>query len=57
MHDIDLNESALKSLVLEYKKLVKTKTKKAFPQDPLEQLDKAIDAVFLSWNNNRAFFF
>ena len=57
VHDIELNESALKSLVLEYKKLVKTKTKKAFPQDPLDQLDKAIDAVFLSWNNKRAIFY
>ena len=57
VHDIELNESALKSLVLEYKKLVKMKTKKAFPQDPLDQLDKAIDAVFLSWNNKRAIFY
>ena len=56
-HDIELNESALKLLVQEYKKLVKAKTKKAFPQDPIEQLDKAIDAVFLSWNNKRAIFY
>ena len=56
-HDIELNESALKSLVQEYKKLVRTKTKQTFPQDPIDQLVKAINAVFLSWNNKRAIFY
>lgn len=56
-HDIELNEVALKSLVQDYKKLVKSKTKKSFPQDPIDQLVKAIDAVFLSWNNQRAIFY
>ena len=56
-HDIELNEIALKSLVQDYKKLVKSKTKKSFPQDPIDQLVKAINAVFLSWNNKRAIFY
>ena len=56
-HDVDLNEAALKSLVQDYKKLVKSKTKREFPQNPLDQLVKAIDAVFLSWNNKRAIFY
>ena len=57
IHDIELSESSLKSLVQEYKKLVKSKTKKSFPQDPVDQLAKAINAVFLSWNNKRAIFY
>jgi len=56
-HDVELNEVALKSLVQDYKKLVKSRTGKIFPQEPLDQLKKAINAVFLSWNNKRAIFY
>ena len=56
-HDIDLDDTTLKSLVQNYKKLVKSKTGSEFPQSPLDQLIKAIDAVFLSWNNKRAIFY
>jgi len=56
-HDVDLDENALKSLVQEYKKIVKNKTGKNFPQNPSDQLFKAINAVFLSWNNQRAIFY
>jgi pyruvate,orthophosphate dikinase len=56
-HDVELNEVALKSLVQNYKKLVKSRTGKIFPQEPLDQLKKAINAVFLSWNNKRAIFY
>jgi len=56
-HDIDLNDVALKGLVQNYKKLVKSKTGSQFPQNPTDQLIKAINAVFLSWNNNRAIFY
>lgn len=56
-HDVELNEVALKSLVQDYKKLVKSRTGKTFPQEPLDQLKKAINAVFLSWNNKRAIFY
>ena len=56
-HDIDLDSNSLKQLVSEYKKIVKSKTGKNFPQDPKDQLIKAINAVFLSWNNDRAIFY
>ena len=56
-HDIDLDDSTLKNLVQNYKKIVKSKTGSEFPQNPLDQLTKAIDAVFLSWNNKRAIFY
>ena len=37
-----------------YKGIVKKHTRKDFPQDPKEQLFLAINAVFDSWNNQRA---
>ena len=52
--DTDLDESALRDVVARYKKVVKTKTKHDFPQDPLAQLRGARDAVFRSWQNPRA---
>src|SRR5262249_5830785 len=41
-------------LVVAYKAYVKKSTKKEFPQDPNEQLELACNAVFKSWNNDRA---
>ena len=52
--DTDLTEAALKDVVARYKKLVRAKSKKDFPQDPLAQLRGARDAVFRSWQNPRA---
>jgi pyruvate,orthophosphate dikinase len=52
--DTQLDAAALKELIAEYKQLVKEKTGQDFPQDPREQLDKAIGAVFDSWNTERA---
>ena len=52
--DTDLNEAALREVVTRYKAVVKAKGKRDFPQDPLEQLRGARDAVFRSWNNARA---
>ena len=52
--DTDLSETALRSVIDRYKRLVKQKTRKAFPQDPHEQLRMARDAVFRSWHNPRA---
>ncbi len=52
--DTELTEEALKDVVVRYKKLVKEKSGKAFPQDPLEQLKGSRNAVFRSWNNARA---
>ncbi|MGE5343111.1 MAG: pyruvate, phosphate dikinase [Candidatus Omnitrophota bacterium] len=53
-HDLDLDTNDLKTIVTEYKALVKEETGNEFPQDPKQQLWKAIDAVFGSWNNDRA---
>ena len=52
--DTELSTDDLKAVVQEYKKLVKEKTGRDFPQDPMEQLHLAIRAVFASWNNKRA---
>lgn len=52
--DTDLDEAALQKVVAAYKKIVKDKTKKPFPQDPMDQLRGARNAVFRSWNNARA---
>ena len=52
--DTDLTEAALEDVVARYKKLVRAKSKKDFPQDPLAQLRGARDAVFRSWQNPRA---
>ena len=52
--DTDLDEQALRDVVARYKAVVRGKSGKAFPQDPLAQLRGARDAVFRSWNNARA---
>jgi len=52
--DYELQPKSLKDIIAEYKKLVKKETGKDFPQNPLEQLVAARDAVFRSWNNERA---
>jgi pyruvate,orthophosphate dikinase len=52
--DYELQPEALKKIIAEYKKLVKAETGKDFPQDPLVQLVAARDAVFRSWQNERA---
>ncbi|HDP69964.1 MAG TPA: pyruvate, phosphate dikinase [Actinobacteria bacterium] len=52
--DTELTADDLKELVGIYKNIVKEKTGKEFPKDPKVQLDKAINAVFESWNNPRA---
>jgi pyruvate,orthophosphate dikinase len=52
--DTDLDESALREVVKRYKEVVRARSGRDFPQDPLEQLRGARDAVFRSWNNARA---
>ena len=52
--DTHLDAKALKELVIRYKELVKEETKRDFPDDPLEQLRMAINAVFSSWYGARA---
>jgi pyruvate,orthophosphate dikinase len=52
--DTELDAKALKEVIAEYKKVVKKHAKRDFPQDPHEQLVMARDAVFRSWQNDRA---
>jgi len=52
--DTDLTAEDLQKLVDNYKKVYKAETGEDFPNDPIDQLWKAINAVFGSWNNPRA---
>ena len=52
--DTDLSAEDLQVLVAEFKKLVKGRTGKAFPNSPWDQLRGSIGAVFSSWMNDRA---
>jgi len=52
--DTDLDVEALKLLVEKYKAVVKKETGKDFPEEPKEQLMMSVNAVFESWNNQRA---
>ncbi|ABB15235.1 pyruvate, phosphate dikinase [Carboxydothermus hydrogenoformans] len=52
--DQELSAEALKEVITRYKELVERKTGKPFPSDPMVQLTMAIEAVFKSWNNDRA---
>ena len=52
--DTDLDENDWDGLIKDYKRTIKEKTKKEFPQDVFQQLFGAISAVFLSWESNRA---
>ncbi len=52
--DTDLTEGDLKSIIKDFKKLVKRKTGIPFPEDPIDQLRMAVEAVFKSWNTPRA---
>ncbi len=53
-NDADLTADQLKELVEEYKEIYKKGTGEDFPQDPWTQLEGSINAVFNSWNNERA---
>ena len=52
--DTDLDEDDWDGLIVDFKRTVKEKAKKDFPQDVYQQLLGAISAVFLSWESNRA---
>jgi pyruvate,orthophosphate dikinase len=52
--DTELSEAHLQELVKRFKKLIKERTGKEFPADPVKQLEGAIGAVFNSWMNERA---
>ncbi len=52
--DTELDENDWDGLIGDFKKIVKEKTNKDFPQNVYDQLIGAISAVFLSWESNRA---
>jgi pyruvate, orthophosphate dikinase len=52
--DPEMTAEDWKEVIEGYKGIVKKHTRKVFPQDPKEQLFLAINAVFDSWNNQRA---
>ncbi|MER7002491.1 pyruvate, phosphate dikinase [Dactylosporangium sp. NPDC000555] len=52
--DLGLRAEHLKALVGDYKRIFREHTGRDFPQDPREQLDLAVGAVFGSWNADRA---
>ena len=54
VEDTELDGAALQLMVVRFKELVKERTGKAFPEDPMDQLKGAIGAVFRSWENERA---
>ena len=53
-NDSGLSENDLRYVVGEFKKLIEKRTGKEFPEDPMVQLYGAVNAVFNSWQNDRA---
>jgi pyruvate, orthophosphate dikinase len=53
-NDLDLDAEDLAALVEEFKAIVRADAGREFPQDPREQMDLAVMAVFNSWNADRA---
>ncbi len=52
--DVDLSAEDLEAVIEEFKAIYRRETGEDFPQDPRVQLDRAVDAVFRSWNTPRA---
>jgi pyruvate,orthophosphate dikinase len=52
--DTDLGSDDLRALTDQFKTIVREETGEDFPQEPRRQLEKAIEAVFRSWNGKRA---
>jgi pyruvate, orthophosphate dikinase len=52
--DTELNANDLQEVIAAYNEIVQKHAGRDFPQNPLEQLTLARDAVFRSWNNDRA---
>jgi pyruvate,orthophosphate dikinase len=52
--DPELSDAHLKELIEAYKAIVRRETGRGFPDEPLDQLRGAVEAVFASWNNDRA---
>ncbi|HEV8340049.1 MAG TPA: pyruvate, phosphate dikinase [bacterium] len=52
--DVDLTPKDLQDLIAEYRRIVTERSGEPFPDEPLQQLEMAVRAVFDSWNNPRA---
>ncbi|HEY7142964.1 MAG TPA: pyruvate, phosphate dikinase [Streptosporangiaceae bacterium] len=53
-NDLDLDAGDLRGLVATFKDIVREHSGRDFPQDPRDQMDLAVEAVFNSWNADRA---
>ena len=53
-YDQELTAESLQVIIADYKKLVLDRSGRPFPEDPMEQLTLSVEAVFRSWNNDRA---
>jgi pyruvate,orthophosphate dikinase len=53
-NDAALDAAALESVTADYRAILVRETGQDLPQDPVEQLRRAIDAVFVSWTGERA---
>src|SRR3954447_290267 len=53
-NDLDLDDNDLRGIVDQYKEVVRREAGREFPQEPREQLNLAVEAVFNSWNSDRA---
>jgi pyruvate, orthophosphate dikinase len=55
--DTDLTAADLKTIIEDYKKIVRKETGKPFPEDPHDQLSLSRDAVFRSWWTPKAIYY
>ncbi|BBB92316.1 MAG TPA: pyruvate, phosphate dikinase [Methylomusa anaerophila] len=53
-YDQELTSESLRKVINNYKEMIESETGHPFPEDPMVQLTMAIEAVFRSWNNDRA---
>jgi len=56
-YDQELSAETLRAIIDSYKELVLERTGSPFPEEPIQQLFLSIEAVFRSWNNDRAFIY
>jgi pyruvate,orthophosphate dikinase len=54
VYDQELSAESLRIVIDKYKALVQREIGRPFPENPMEQLFMAVEAVFHSWNNDRA---
>ncbi len=57
VQDIELDSADMKQMVERFKEFYRSELQEEFPSDPKEQLYRAVEAVFRSWNNPRAIFY